>query len=475
MIVGFASGIGYAASPGVTQVTLLSTSTANDRVQQFYLTFNRIDLLSQSGRTVPLISKPLYAEFMHVNGSAEVLATARIPQDLYIGISVSVGYSEFTCNMLDSTGGLHSSTFANGHVPASHVTVVFRSPILAGSSSLLLYFTLDVSKSARYPSSIQSSENFSIHPTLEVTAAELSQKPATFFDGMLLAQEGMVSALDNGDRGFHVTAADGPNCPAKLQASCADPARGPRWHVVVDEHTAIQGLKGISALLPGMAVDIDAKIQPDGSLLATRIGVYDANPAHLSVSWGLLGSIAASEPVLAAFETEALGFLDHLSGFPYFSFGRAEFKVSGQFTHLRDLPFPAAFTASNMVPGQSVFITSHAMKILDPPIYEPARIVTLMPQVLNGRILSMGRSGGFDTYTIQLASYNLFPALAHQPGQTTLLKTPGRVVVYVGDSTEMLKSESLHIGSVFRFGGLVFNDRGTLRMDCSQILDGVKE
>jgi hypothetical protein len=39
----------------------------------------------------------------------------------------------------------------------------------------------------------------------------------------------------------------------------------------------------------------------------------------------------------------------------------------------------------------------------------------------------------------------------------------------------MLNKSSLAAGSLFRFYGLVFNDNGTLRMDCAQINDGVTE
>jgi hypothetical protein len=39
----------------------------------------------------------------------------------------------------------------------------------------------------------------------------------------------------------------------------------------------------------------------------------------------------------------------------------------------------------------------------------------------------------------------------------------------------MLNSSALSVGGVFRFYGLVFNDNGTLRMDCAQVNDGVAE
>jgi hypothetical protein len=39
----------------------------------------------------------------------------------------------------------------------------------------------------------------------------------------------------------------------------------------------------------------------------------------------------------------------------------------------------------------------------------------------------------------------------------------------------MLNTSPVAVGGVARFYGLVFNDNGTLRMDCAQINDGVAE
>jgi hypothetical protein len=42
-------------------------------------------------------------------------------------------------------------------------------------------------------------------------------------------------------------------------------------------------------------------------------------------------------------------------------------------------------------------------------------------------------------------------------------------------STQMFNTIPLATGATLRFHGLVFNDSGTLRMDCAQIDDGVAE
>jgi hypothetical protein len=45
----------------------------------------------------------------------------------------------------------------------------------------------------------------------------------------------------------------------------------------------------------------------------------------------------------------------------------------------------------------------------------------------------------------------------------------------VDTNTQLLNSDPVAVGSLLRFNGLVFNDNGTLRMDCAQISDGVTE
>jgi hypothetical protein len=53
------------------------------------------------------------------------------------------------------------------------------------------------------------------------------------------------------------------------------------------------------------------------------------------------------------------------------------------------------------------------------------------------------------------------------------LTNPNVVVVYADADTQMLNSNPVAAGTLQRFYGLVFNDNGTLRMDCASIMDGV--
>lgn len=102
-----------------------------------------------------------------------------------------------------------------------------------------------------------------------------------------------------------------------------------------------------------------------------------------------------------------------------------------------------------------------------------ANTITLVPQTINGTVMGSLQSSSFADYTVALATYDLFPTLAVQQGQTTLLNSPSQVEVYIDSNTRQLNTHALAPGSTLRFYGLVFNDNGTLRMDCAQVNDGV--
>jgi hypothetical protein len=70
---------------------------------------------------------------------------------------------------------------------------------------------------------------------------------------------------------------------------------------------------------------------------------------------------------------------------------------------------------------------------------------------------------------------SLFPDLAVQAGQTTVLTSPGIVEVYVDSSTQLLNTAPLALGSLLRFNGVLFNNIGTLRLDCGEVNDGTAE
>ncbi len=462
----FITGCGGSSSwhsiPAGTSVTVLASSTANDQLSRFSLQVTSLTLTSQSGEKVTVISTPQNAEFIHLNGTMEPLVTASVPQGVYTAASVSVDGGFPVCAGYDPAD---NSILTNGaigsYASSSAATANLPAPITVTGTAMGLALDLQASESvSSFDCVLTALGAASITPTFNLTPVTLAAQPTNSGNGKATGLRGLVTSVNNGGTSFSVAGADGPT-----------------WQLSTSGSTVYQGITGVSQLAVGMPVDMEVAIQQDGSLLATWVGVYDTNPSSLTVASGPSIEVAASEPVLLGLVVENEGpLLAGLEGGSlYFSFGNSTFQTSNRLTNIQSLPFAASFNGANMVPGQNVLLSTHASTVTGGPTYIPATTVTLQPQTINGTVSAISSSGSFTTYIVTLAPYDLFPDFAVLPGQTTLLTNPGSIVVYVDGSAQMLNTDTISVGSVLRFNGLVFNDNGTLRMDCAQVNDGVAE
>jgi hypothetical protein len=455
---------------GNTQVTVALTSTANDQLTEFNFGFTSITLISQSGTTASLLDQPQnssdVAELIHVNGGLDPLVTASIPQGIYTAATVQIlGGSSFDCVTFappdsQEAGSLYISEFAYGFVPNNVVNVNLPSPITVTGASMGLLMDLEVAQSAMYPGCGPNfnAGPFSITPTFSVTPLLISSAPTNPQNGKVAGVNGEVGAIGAGNS-FTLTLAEGPRALS----------------ISADGSTVYQGVSGLSGLSVGTFVNMDGAIQPDGSLLATRVAVED--PSALDVLVGPVLLVTPTQPVAnqpaALFFNQQSQGKDEIADAPPYSISDSIFKVSGELNNVQSLPFVAAFNGTNMVAGQNVYVTSTTISLTGGIPWAPATTITLLPQTIDATILGSSTVGNFTDYSVMLAPYDLFPTLAMQPGQTTVLTNPSQVEVYVDNNTQMLNSQPLAEGSNFRFYGLVFNDNGALRMDCSQVNDGV--
>ena len=449
---GGSSGTGSTLT-GNTSVVVLVSSTANDQISHLNLTLSSLTLTSQSGKTVTVFSTPQNAELMHLNGTAEPLATVTVPQDVYTSAAATFdSYSAPLC----VAQGVGDNLFNSAIGLSLNPTVNLPSPITVTGTAMVLALNLEVSTVQPFNCTSTTGTN-SVAATFNLTPLTIAASPTNNTNGKATGLRGLINAVAANGTSFSVTAVDGPT-----------------WQVSAGSNTVFQGITGASQLAAGLPVDMDVAVQMDGSLLATRVEVFDPSPANLTVSSGPLVEVPVSVPVVLAVGVEGKGLLS-TSIIENFSFGTTNFQISGQLTNLQSLPFTARFNASNLVPGQNVFFSTHALSNQGGPTYDPATTATLVPQTINGTVSAVSTSGGFTTYTVTLAPYDLFPDFAVQPGETNLLSNPNTVIVYADSNTQLLNSSPIAVGSLLRFNGLVFNDNGTLRMDCAQVNDGVAE
>lgn len=469
----FATGCGTGGSgtktkfSGNTAVVILASSTANDQLFQFSVTLQSLTLTSESGQTVPLLASPASDEFMHLNGLVEPLATVSVPQGVYTSAAAMVteafpacaGQSSGTLLVDEALGGVNGPTAAT----------IASQPITVTGSAMGLVLNLQVSQTAPFSGGCSGSltNAVPITPTFNLTPISISTQPTNSANGKVLGVEGIISSVSS----------DGNSFTAGALYSMNEGTQNPAWQVSMSGSTVFQGVGSAAGVVVGMPVDMDFVIKQDGSLLATRVAVYDTNTTNLSAAYGpplsiySSGAYQAVYPVMDTLEVEQVGNLTSLTGF-YGGLLNATSQISGQFANLQSLPFVATFNSSNMVDGENVLFSTHEAS---PNFAEPVTTLTLLPQTIDGTVSSISNEGNFTTYTVTLAPYDLFPNLAVQPSQTTLLTNPNTVVVYADSNTQTLNSRAINVGGVFRFYGLVFNDNGTLRMDCAEVNDGVAE
>ncbi len=450
---------------GNTAVTVLATSTANDEFSEFPIQITSIALIGQSGNAVTLLSSSpgIMPEFIHLNGPAEPIATVSVPQGVYTSAAVTIPEADFACAYFSPPNRNVTELF--GKEAPSGTTVNLPAPITVTGTSMAISLNLLVSESTSL--SACTSWNISLPPPKFTPVFEVSAV-ATLASGSgkikATVMHGLVTSIDVSRNSFSMAGAN-------------EGLPGNEWQIDTYSGTVFQGIGGFSQLASGLPVDLDLAIQPDGSLLATRVAVCDTDTTDLSVFYGPVEYMDDTTSQVFFLAQEQYGYL--LDQAHYYStgssevpFGNAKFQISGALSNLDSLPFAATFTLSNIVPGQTVLWTTHDPNVTDK---WPATTVTLMPQTIDGTVSAIGSEGGFTTYAVTLAPYDLFPALAVQPGQAKLLTNPNTVVVYADGNTQMLNTSPVAVGDVVRFYGLVFNDNGTLRMDCAQINDGVAE
>jgi hypothetical protein len=470
LFAAFVAGCGGGSSgtspvpTGNTTVVVLASSTANDQLVEFPLTLNSLTLTSQSGTAVTLISAPVSTEFIHLNGNIAPLATVSIPQGTYTSATAVYGGTAPVCVGLQSPpDGILIDGAVNGPGTPS-VTVNLPAPIQVAGAAMGLVLNLQVSQSAPFSGACAQNLSVPVSPVFNLTPLAIAAQPTNGANGKAVGLEGSITSMGAAGTQFTVSGPVG-----------YWNGKPPVWQVSTNGNTVFQGIGSVSGLSTGMDVDMDVALQADGSLMATRVAVYDTDATSLSSSIGQVISPGLPQSSVNGLTAQIMmeGTLTVLGD--EFLYGNASSQVSGQFANLQNLPFASSFDAAAMVPGQNILITSNAPLTGGiAPLPLPLASIVLVPQTIEGTVSSVSTSGGFTLYTVTFAPYDLFVELAGQPDEPALT-TPGTVVVYTDSNTQALNSSPVSVGSVFRFYGLVFNDSGTLRMDCAQVNDGVGE
>jgi hypothetical protein len=441
---------------GTTNVAIVLSSTANDRLSSYILQIRSITLTNAAGKSVTLFPGLLANEFIHGNSNPQLFWTVVVPQDTYTAAALTFTNPSFA--LIDTA--VHTSTFSIlTQDQARSATMQLPAPITVSGNAMTLDLDLRVAQSFTLQNTMPFA-TFTITPVFNLTASAVTAQPASIANGKVAAMLGSVASVNAGSNSLNVQNENEEQSAFQTLAMNTS-----SFSVTTNANTVFQGVDGLTFLNPGMFLNLDADIQSDGSLLATRIEVENIAATHRFI--GPLTQIISLSNNIAVTKLQELG--TDISFVPLSTLffqvdGNTVFKISGSFSSPPNLPFTPTFNFGSTALAQHVSVASAAIARTGGQV-NLAKTVTLVPQTINGTIASVSASGTFQVFDVTLASYDPITAIS---GAST-------VVVYVPANTEVLANGPLTQGSVARFTGMLFNDSGTLRLVASQVSAGVPE
>ena len=219
---------------------------------------------------------------------------------------------------------------------------------------------------------------------------------------------------------------------------------------------------------------VDAVILPDGSFHAARVEVDNAGMQLANTGYAVNTNPDVDVVVSIGNDPDGCSYQVLYECEGQFQFyGNTVYNVSGQVTNVASLPFPASFSATAAPDGQ-YYSASVALGGGNKNL-PTALTLTLEPQTLDGVVYSVANENGFAIYTVALAPYNLFAITQAFPPTYAAISSPTTLVVYADTIAHFVHTAPIETGDTLRFRGVVFDDSGALRMDCTEVLDGVPQ
>ena len=416
-----------------------------DWMLAFSMNITSMSLTGSNGST-PVVSTSTPIEMLHLMGSMQPLAMVNAPQGTYTGASVTIGSA--TIMYMDPTTKLPVQTTIAGPITGS---ITFSSPITVGVTPMAMGFDLDLASSV----TMGSGSMLSMTPVFHVTAgAQGAGNPMDFARGGVYQMMGSISSVSGSSFGM-----------TSMQA-----AQG--FTFTTNSSTVFDGVS-MSTMGNGMIVLVDAALQADGTLLATRVH-------SLMGSGGVMGGgliiAVTGQPATALTMVMQNGAGAGMMA-SYFGTG-ATINLSGSTTYEIDddqvdtsgLPFTPVFDASHIYAGQSVMpIGSGSMMSGgmgggmmgggSTASTLTASKVQLQPQGLTGTASSTIASAATSSFTLTLPTDCAFTTLT---GATS-------VTVYQQPQTVLANTSPIASGTSVHTFGLLFFDSGKWKMIAARI------
>lgn len=457
MLIPALSGCGGGSNAGTTGTNPSPTPAAKTAVQvnmgdspsdwmlAFSMNITSMSLTGSNG-SATVVSTSMPMEMMHLMGTMQPLAMINAPQGTYTGASITIGSA--TVMYMDPTTKAPVQATIPGPMTG---TISFSSPITVGSTPIAMGFDLDLASSV----TMGTNGNLSMNPVFHVTSGtQGSGNPMDFADGGIQQMMGAVSSVSGSS--FTMSS---------MQAA-------QNFTFMTNSSTVFDGTS-MSAMGSGMLVIVDATLQSDGSLMATRVqsmmnsggvmggGIITAVTGSPATALTLVMQNGAGTGMMSS---------DFAAGATVDLGGSTAYQIDEDNADMTGLPFTPTFDASHIYVGQSVMpISSSGMMsggmgggmMGGSPLAGTitASEVLLEPQGLTGTSAAAISTSATTSFTLTLPSDSAFKTLT---GATS-------VTIFQQPQTTVTGTAPIASGSSVHAFGLLFFDAGQWKMVASRI------
>ncbi len=417
-----------------------------DWMLAFSMDISSMTLTGQDGSTT-VVSASTPMEMLHLMGVMQPLAMVNVPQGTYTGANITLG-SATTMYMDPNTKSLVQATIPG---PISG-TVTFSSPVTVGSTPMAMGFDLDLASSV----TLGSNGALSMKPVFHVTAgAQGSGTPSDFMDGGIQQMMGSVSSVSGSS--FVMSS---------MQAAQS-------FTFATNQSTAFSGVS-MGSMGTGMLVMVDATLQADGSLLATRVQSMMNSGGMMGggILTAVTGSPTATSLTMVMQNGAGAGMMS-----TYFASGASvalnsstTYEIDSDGMDMSGLPFTPVFDGSHIYAGQSVMpISSSGMMsggmgggmmgggAMDGTI--TATEMMLVPQGLSGTAAVAVSSGTAQSFALTLPPDSAF----------TTMTGASQITVVQQQATVVSGTSPIAAGTDLHVFGLLFYDGGQWKMVAARI------
>ncbi len=416
-----------------------------DWMLAFSMNITSMTLTGSNGST-SVVSSSTPMEMMHLMGTMQPLAMVNVPQGTYTGASITIGSA--TVMYMDPTTKSPVQTTISGPMTGN---VTFSSPITVGSTPMAMGFDLDLASSVTTASGGTLTMNPVFHVTSGTQGSGNAMDPA---DGGIQQMMGSVSSVSGNS--FVMTS---------MQAT-------QNFTFSTNSSTQFEGTS-MSSMANGMLVIVDATLQSDGSLMATRVqsmmnsggvmggGIITAVTGSPATALTLVMQNGAGTGMMSS---------DFAAGATADLGGSTTYQIDEDNVDMAGLPFTPIFDASHIYVGQTIMpISSSGMMsggmgggmMGGSPLAGTitASEVLLEPQGLTGTSTAAISSSATTSFTLTLPSDSAFTTLT---GATS-------VTIFQQQQTTVTGSAPIASGSSVHAFGLLFFDAGQWKMVASRI------